>query len=121
MSDDLVQTPYGTLSRSALEALQDDYGASELLRMVEEFDQSVQAFQDDGGLRSQLLTLHGMLHAVIDDAQVTVAADQLLPELASDVLDEIQDLRDMFERWAGMLSRIRNLSSPDPLDRDYLR
>lgn len=118
MSEDLVQTPYGTLSRSALEALQDDYGASELLRMVEEFDQSAQAFQDEGGLRSQLLTLHGMLHAVIDNAQVTVAADQSLPYLASDVMDEIQDIRDMFERWTGMLSRIRDLSSPEPLDRD---
>lgn len=55
---------------------------------------------------------------VIDNAQVTVAADQSLPDLASDVMDEIQDIRDMFERWTGMLSRIRDLSSPEPLDRD---
>ncbi len=116
MSADLIDTPFGRVNLAVLNALKEDFSAIDILRMVEEFDQRVQAFQEDGGLRAQLLTLHGMLHTVMDDAQVTVSSGQTLPDLASDALDEVQECLDMFGRWTDMLSLVRELGNPEPSD-----
>ncbi|WP_298701944.1 hypothetical protein [uncultured Variovorax sp.] len=116
----MIDTPFGRVNQGILNALKDDFSAIEILKMVEEFDQRVQAFQEDGGLRAQLLTLHGMLHTVMDGAQVTVSSEQTLPDLASDALDEVQECLDMFGRWTAMLSLVRELGTAEPFDSEEL-
>jgi hypothetical protein len=111
MNSDLVDTPYGSVNRSVLEGLKNDFSSLAVLHMVEEFDRRIQDLQEDGGLRAQLLNLHGMLHTVMDGAQVTVPADQALVDLANDVADEIREFKDMFSRWAELLSKVTELGS----------
>lgn len=112
MSSDMVSTPYGSVNRTGLEDLKSDFGSLVVLHMVEEFDERIHDLQDDGGLRAQLLNLHGMLHTVMDGAAVTVAADQTLADLASDVMDEVREFKDLFTRWEELLSRVNELASP---------
>lgn len=111
MSSDTVNTPYGSVNRSVLERLKNDFSSLAVLHMVEEFDRRIQDLLEDGGLRSQLLTLHGILHTVMDDAQATVPADQALADLTNDVMDEVREFKDMFSRWAELLSRVSELAS----------
>lgn len=111
MSSDTVDTPYGSVNRSVLEGLKNDFSSLAVLHMVEEFDRRIQDLQEDGGLRAQLLNLHGMLHTVMDGAPLTVPADQALADLANDVMDEVREFKDMLSGWADLLSRVSELAS----------
>jgi hypothetical protein len=115
---DTVQTVYGSLNRGVLDVLQERHRAADVLGMVEEWDRHIQTFNDEDGLRGRLLALHGMLHTVMDGAQVTTSSDQTIPDLASDVADEVRDLVEMLGRWTAMLSLICDLGAAEPLDRE---
>lgn len=113
---DTVQTVYGSLNRGVLDVLQERHRASDVLGMVLEWDRHIQSFNEEDGLRGRLLELHSMLHTVMDGAQVTTSSDQTIPDLASDVADEVRGLVEMLGRWGEMLSLISDLGAAEPFD-----
>lgn len=113
---DTVQTVYGSLNRSVLDVLQERHRAADVLGMVEEWDRHIQSFNEEDGLRGRLLELHGMLHTVMDGAQVTTSSDQTIPDLASDVADEVRGLIEMLGRWTEILSLVSDLGAAESLE-----
>lgn len=109
MSDaDTVVTAYGRLDKAALEHAQNSFDTTTVLKMVDELDAMVEAVRDRDGLRERLLRLHAMAHTVINGAGMSVAANrESLPELAGDLVSEIQ----------GMISRLQVcVSQLEPLE-----
>lgn len=109
-----VATPHGRLDRAALLDAQNSYDTRELLRAVDELDKLVAGMVDQGGLRETLLRLHGMAHAVINGAGLTVATDrESLPELAADGAAELQEVILMLQGWVRLVEPLERLQAAD--------
>lgn len=113
MSDETVSTPYGVLSRAALEEAQQSFDTRVLLAMVEELDRFLVSAREQDGLRDQLLQLHRMSHSVINGAGLAGPSDATLPELATDLLMEVADLLAMLRAWCAPLEALQALDPPN--------
>lgn len=108
--DATVVTAYGRLDRAALTRAQSDYDTSALLSAVDQLDRAVGHLRGPDGLRDTLLRLHGMAHAVINGAGLSVAANQeSLPELAFDATAEILQTISMLQGWMKLIEPLENL------------
>lgn len=84
-------TAHGTVDGAQFAELQQSYDTSALLRAIDDIDQLVNALIADGGVRESLLRVHGMLNTVLNNAGLTVIAeDETLPELASELTTELR-------------------------------
>ena len=113
MSDLTTSTAYGTLDSAALQEAEQSFDTRSLLRMVDELDRFTIPARQEGGLRDQLLRLHAMAHTVINGARLSAPAGESLPELATDVLSEVQDAIDTLQRWVRPLEVLQNLMARD--------
>ena len=113
MSDLTTSTPYGILDSASLLEAEQSFDTRSLLRMVEELDQFTIPARQDGGLRDQLLRLHAMAHSVINGAGLSAPAGESLPDLASDVIGEVQEAIDTLQRWVQPLETLQNLAARD--------
>lgn len=108
--DATVVTAYGRLDRAALTQAQRTYDTSVLLSVVEELDRIVGRARGPDGLRESLLRLHGMAHAVINGAALTVPAnEESLPASALDATAEILRTISMLEGWVKMIEPLESL------------
>ena len=106
-SDLKVATAHGRLDKAALLDAQNSYDTQRLLRAVDELDKLIAGIADQGGLRETLLRLHGMAHAVINDAGLTVATDrESLPELAAEGVAELQETISMLQGWVRAIEAL---------------
>lgn len=113
MNDLTTSTPYGVLDSAALGEAEQSFDTRSLLRMVEELDRFTIPARQEDGLRDQLLKLHAMAHSVINGARLSTPAGESLPELAGDVLSEVLEAIDTFQRWVKPLETLENLAARD--------
>ncbi len=112
-SPNTTSTPYGLLDTRALEEAEQSFDTQTLLRMVDELDRFTIPARQEGGLRDQLLQLHGMAHTVINGARLSTPAGESMPELAGDVLSEVQETIDTLRQWIRPLEALQNLAARD--------
>lgn len=109
-----IVTAYGRLDRAALTRAQSSYDTTALLSAVEELDRIVERARGKEGLRYILLRLHGMAHAVINGAGLSVSTSQeSLPELALDATAEIQKTISTLQEWAKLIEPLESLQPRD--------
>lgn len=113
MSDLTTSTPYGILDSASLLEAEQSFDTRSLLRMVEELDRFTIPARQEGGLRDQLLRLHAMAHSIINGAGLSAPAGESLPDLASDLLGEVQEAIDTLQRWVRPLETLQNLAARD--------
>lgn len=113
MSDQTVSTPYGLLDRAALREAQQSFDTRGLLRMVEELDRFTIGAREQDGLRDQLLQLHRLSHAVINGAGLSGSSAESLPELATDILMEVQQAVAVLRAWCAPLEVLQALAARD--------
>ncbi len=112
--DATIVTAYGRLDRAALTRAQSSYDTTALLSAVEELDRIVERARGKEGLRYILLRLHGMAHAVINGAGLSVSTSQeSLPELAFDATAEIQKTISTLQAWAKLIEPLESLQPRD--------
>lgn len=109
----VVKTQYGEVDRQALGTLQDRYDTTRLLRAIDELDALVGDLKSEGGLRDDLLRLHGMAHVVINGAMSGPrVGEDTLPELAWDVGMVIRESIETLQRWRKLVEPLEALQ-PD--------
>jgi hypothetical protein len=106
-------TAYGLLDTRALNEAEQSFDTRALLKMVEELDRFTIPARQDGGLRDQFLRLHGMSHSVINGARLSAPTGESLPELATDILFEVQEAIGMLQGWVKPLQTLQNLAARD--------
>ncbi|WEL98993.1 Tn3 family transposase post-transcriptional regulator TnpC [Delftia tsuruhatensis] len=112
--DTTVVTAHGRLDRAALTRAQSSYDTTALLSAVEELDRIVVRARGSDGLRDILLRLHGMAHAVINDAGLSVSTSQeSLPELAFDATAEILQTISTLQGWVKLIEPLEGLQPRD--------
>lgn len=112
--DATIDTAYGRLDRAALMRAQSSYDTTALLNAVEELNRIVGRAREQDGLRDTLLRLHGMAHAVINGAGVSVSTSQeSLPELAFDTTAEILQTISTLQGWVKLIEPLGSLQSRD--------
>ncbi len=106
-------TPYGDVDAAQLEKLRDNFDTAALLKLVDELDGQRTRFSSTGGIRDDLLRLHGMAHTVLNGGPLTQpSGDQDLWEDAEALTNEFRDLADFFLRAAEQLQPLAELQ-PD--------
>lgn len=106
-----VATAYGQVDEKTLRELQDTYDTTKLLRMVDELDAVLAEAREEDGLRDMLLRLHGMAHAVINGAGMSVTTgEDSLPELAFDTIAEILRVAALLRTWLQCLEPLERLA-----------
>jgi hypothetical protein len=112
MSDEpkTIATLHGRVDRAALERLREEYDTTRLLRTVDELAGLLREIQGEHGWREQLLALHVMAHTVINDAGFMGARDYSLPELAQDLVAEMQEAVDQIEGWIRRIGPLEELA-----------
>ena len=113
MSEPTVSTPYGVLDRAALLKAQQSFDTRVLLQMVEALDLFIAGAREQDGLRDQLLELHRVSHSVINGAGLSGSSDATLPELATDILMELNEMVTMLRGWCTPLEELQALSVPE--------
>jgi len=109
----VVKTKYGEVDRQVLDTLQDRYDTTRLLRAIDELDALVGDLKCEGGLRDDLLRLHGMAHVVINGAMSGPrVGEDTLPELAWDVGMVIRESIETLQRWRKLVEPLEALQ-PD--------
>ena len=112
--DATIVTAYGRLDRAALTRAQSSYDTTALLSAVEELDRIVGRARGQDGLRDILLRLHGMAHAVISGAGLSVSTSQgSLPEIALDATAEILQTISTLQRWVELIEPLESLQPRD--------
>jgi hypothetical protein len=98
-----VDTAYGLVDRQALEHLQHSFDRQRLLDTVNALDRVRSRICEADGLRQELLTLHGMAHALLNGAAHPVGSSSTAPiwelaeQLASALLEAIEELEGAYE------------------------
>ena len=98
-----VDTAYGLVDRQALEHLQHSFDTQRLLDTVNALDRVRSRICEADGLRQELLTLHGMAHALLNGAAhpagsaSTAHIWELAEQLASALLEDIEELEGAYE------------------------
>ena len=86
------------------------YDTQQLLRAIDDLDELVAGIAARGGLRETLLRLHGMAHAVINGAGLTVATErESLPELAAEGIAELQGAISILQGWVRAIEPLESL------------
>lgn len=112
--DATIVTAYGRLDRAALTRAQSSYDTTALLSAVEELDRIVGRARGQDGLRDILLRLHGMAHAVINGAGLSVSTCQeSLPELAFDATAELLQMISTLQGWVKLIEPLESLQPRD--------
>lgn len=112
--DATIVTAHGRLDRVALARAQSSYDTTALLSAVEELDRIVGRARGQEGLRDILLRLHGMAHAVINGAGLSISTSQeSLPELAFDATAEILQTISTLQGWVKLIEPLGNLQARD--------
>ena len=105
-----IMTAYGRLDAIALQDAQNSYDTSALLRIVGDLDRVLLAVGDCDGLRDKVLRLHGMAHAVINGAGLSVSTDaESLPELAGEIIEEAQEMIAKLQGWIAPIAPLEQL------------
>lgn len=106
-----VETPYGTVDAKALEALQDSYDTSAMLRMVDQLDAIRTRLDGIDGVRDELLRLHAMTHTVLNGARLVAQPDETdIWEAADELISEFHDWSTTFARFAEQLNPLIDLT-----------
>jgi hypothetical protein len=85
-----VMTAFGEVDGAQLTELQQTYDTGAMLRAVGAIDELIIAMEGYGGIKESLMRLHSMLNTVLNGAGLTTTAeDETLPELASDLTDNL--------------------------------
>lgn len=113
-SEDTIVTAYGRPDKAALLEAQNTYDTRTLLQAVDDLDKIVAATVSEDGLRDMLLRLHGMAHAVVNGAGLSVATDQdSLPELAFDAIAEMHEVVSVLQRLIKQIEPLERLQALD--------
>lgn len=110
MNDQTVSTPYGLMDRAALQEVEQSFDTRTLLKMVEELDRFTIGARHQDGLRDQVLQLHAMANSVINGAGLSAPAGESLPEIAGDLVCELEEAIEMLQRWVRPLEILRDLA-----------
>ena len=106
-------TPYGDVDAAQLEKLRNSFDTAALLKLVDELDGFRTRFSSTGGIRDDLLRVHGMAHTVLNGGPLTrPSGDQDLWEEAEALTNEFRDLADVFLQAAEQLQPLAELQ-PD--------
>ena len=65
------------------------------------------------GWRDRMQRLHGMAHTVINDAGFAGAADETLPELASEITGQMREAIARLETWIQRIEPLEELAARD--------
>lgn len=112
-SQPFINTVYGCLDRSTLEKLRDSYDTTTLLRVVDELAELLDEVIGEEGWRDRMLRLHGMAYTVINDAGFAGAADETLPELASEITGQMREAIARLESWIQRIEPLEDLAARD--------
>jgi len=111
---DTVETPYGRLDRAALTRARESYDTAGLLRTVGELDEWIAAVHGEDGFADLLLRLHSMAHTVINGAPMdVVAGDETLPELAQDLIMDLEETIAKLQGWVKRIEPLEALAARD--------
>ena len=112
-TEDSVETPYGRLDRAALTRARESYDTAGLLRTVGELDEWIAAVHGEDGFADLLLRLHSMAHTVINGAPMDVAGDETLPELAQDLIMDLEETIAKLQGWVKRIEPLEALATRD--------
>jgi hypothetical protein len=102
----VTATPYGEVDAAALEALESGYDTTRMLDAVGTLDEVRTSLYDPEGLRDDLLRLHGMAHALVNGASLTVTAQD------EPFVDQVSDVIDQIDQYVAELLAIRDVLQP---------
>ncbi|WP_432263192.1 Tn3 family transposase post-transcriptional regulator TnpC [Cupriavidus sp. TMH.W2] len=107
-----IDTPYGKVDADALQALQDTFDTTAILRLVDQMDAIRARCCDPAGLRDDLLRLHGMAHTVINGAALSCSTTgPTLVDQAESILEELDDWILLLRRAVQLLQPLQRLHS----------
>ncbi|URF03999.1 Tn3 family transposase post-transcriptional regulator TnpC [Cupriavidus campinensis] len=87
-----TDTPYGKVDAEALQALQDTFDTTTILRVVDQFDAIRSRCCGPAGLLDDLLRLHSMAHTVINGAALSCSTTgPTFVDQAEAIIDELDD------------------------------
>src|SRR3546814_5008872 len=85
--------PLGGVDAIGLQQLRTTFDTTQLLRAVDDLDTICALVADPDELRTDLLRLHGMAHALINGGAIsTTSVDETIAELAVDIEAELGDM-----------------------------
>ncbi|WP_354687860.1 Tn3 family transposase post-transcriptional regulator TnpC [Cupriavidus necator] len=109
-----IDTPYGKVDTVALQALQESFDTTTILRVVDQLDAIRSRCRDPAGIRDDLLRLHGMAHTVINGASLSYATmGPTLVEQAESVIEELDDWILLLKRAVQTLRQLETLRPGD--------
>lgn len=113
-----IETVYGRVDGKTLELLQEEFDTYKLLDLIDEIDELRDRICDPDGMRAELLKLHAMAHTVINDAPLTMGADDLtIWELADELATEFATFANQARRASSLLDRLAKLMPEDGWDK----
>lgn len=112
-------TAYGEVDAAALETLESNYDTTRILAAVGSLDLVRVSLHDPEGLRDDLLRLHGMAHAILNGANLTVLVqDEPFVDQVSEVIDQIEQFAAQLLAIRDVLQPLETLRPDDPLGFD---
>ena len=112
-----IETVYGRVDGKTLEQLQEEFDTYKLLDLIDEIDALRDRICDPDGMRAELLRLHAMAHTVINDAPVTMGADDItIWELADELATEFATFANQARRASSLLDQLAKLMPEDGWD-----
>lgn len=103
-------TPYGDVDAHQLEVLRETFDTTNLLTLVDGLDRWRARLAPAGGIRDDLLRLHGMAHTVINGASLMQPSDDVdLWEEAEDLANELRELAEGFLLAAEQIQPLADL------------
>lgn len=104
-------TPYGDVDASQLETLRASFDTTSLLTLVDRLDHCCRRLVTVGGIRDDVLRLHGMAHTVINGAALMQPSGEMdLWEEAEDLTNEFRELAEAFLQAAEQLQPLADLN-----------
>src|SRR3546814_259495 len=105
--------PLGGVDAIGLQQLRTTFDTTQLLRAVDDLDTICALVADPDELRTDLLRLHGMAHALINGGAIsTTRVDETIAELAVDIETELDGMSALLlairQRIRPLLSLIRD-------------
>ena len=112
-----IETVYGRVDGKTLEQLQEEFDTYKLLDLIDEIDALRDRICDPDGMRAELLRLHAMAHTVINDAPLTMGADDItIWELADELATEFATFANQARRASSLLDQLAKLMPEDGWD-----